>query len=112
MFHSLEFSLIFCLFVISGKGWAKKFPPKNWNESVVASFSWKYHPWCNFYLMKNERLECEIKVFLGYYYFSTSYVKIIIEATIYRSFSYTDVGVIFEKYILSRSHDFSDAYVR
>ena len=39
---------------------------------------------------------------------STSYVEIILEATIARVFYYPDVGVIFEKSILSSSHKLSD----
>ena len=53
-------------------------------------------------------MECEIKVTLGYYYLLTSYVEIILEATNSRGFSYLHVGVIFEKYILSRSQKLAD----
>ena len=37
------------------------------------------------------------------------YVEIILEYKISRVFLYTDIGVIFEKYILSRSHKLADA---
>ena len=40
---------------------------------------------------------------------STSYVEIIVESMTSRFFYYPDVGVIFEKYILSRSHKLADA---
>ena len=60
-------------------------------------------------LLKNERLECEIKVPLGYYSLSLSYVELKLEATISRVFSYRDVGVIFEMYILSSSQKLIDA---
>ena len=38
MLPLLTVSLILYLVSISGKGWAKKLPPKIQNESVVASF--------------------------------------------------------------------------
>ena len=41
---------------------------------------------------------------------SKSYVEIILEDKISRVFSYPDIGVIFEKYILSRSHKLAGAY--
>ena len=41
-----------------------------------------------------------------FYVLSTSYVEIILETTI----TYPDVGVIFAKYILSRSQKLADAY--
>ena len=40
---------------------------------------------------------------------STSYIENILEATIYKLFPYPDVGVIFDKSILSRSHKLADA---
>ena len=59
--------------------------------------------------MKNDMMECEIKLSLRYHYLSSSYVEIMLEATISRVFSYPHVGVIFEIYILSRSHKLYDA---
>ena len=40
----------------------KELPPIMWNESVIASFFWQYSPWWHVHFVKNERLECEIKV--------------------------------------------------
>ena len=37
------------------------------NESVIASFARKYQSWCHARFMKNKRLECEMKLPLGYY---------------------------------------------
>ena len=45
----------------------KEFPPKTRNESVFASFSRKYIPWCHACFVKNDRLECEIIVSPGYF---------------------------------------------
>ena len=59
--------------------------------------------------MKNDMMECEIKLSLRYHYLSSSYVEIMLEATIPRVFSYPDVDVIFEKYILSISQKLVDA---
>ena len=56
-----------------------------------------------------ESLDCETKVPLVYYYLSTLYVEIILEDTISRVFSHSYVGVIFEIYILCRSHKLADA---
>ena len=67
MFPLLEVSLLVYLVGISGKGWAKKMPSKFRNESVVASFTWQSFPWCHVHFSKNEMLECEITVPLGYY---------------------------------------------
>ena len=44
-----------------------------------------------------------------FWFLSTSYLEIILEATICTDFSYPDIGVIFEIYILSRSHNLEDA---
>ena len=45
----------------------QKMPPKMLNESVIAFFDQKYCPWCHVRFVKNKRIECEIKVPLGYY---------------------------------------------
>ena len=58
---------------------------------------------------KNGSPECEIKVPLGYYYLLTSYVENILEAMISIVLSYQDVGVIIEKYILSRIQKLADS---
>ena len=44
-----------------------------------------------------------------FFILSTSYVEIILEATISKVFPCPDIGVIFEKYILSRSHKLAGA---
>ena len=49
------------------QGMGEKIPPKNWNEFVIASFPCQFSPWCHVLLVKNERMDFEIKVSLGYY---------------------------------------------
>ena len=59
--------------------------------------------------MKNERLECKIKVTLGYYStFYRHYTYKLYWKLRHPEFFYPDVGVIFYKYILSRSHKLAD----
>ena len=67
MLSLLEVSPILFLVSISVQGWTKKLPPKMWNESVIASYLLEILPWCHLHFVKNEMLECEIKVYLGYY---------------------------------------------
>ena len=76
----------------------KKLPPKTKNEPIVTSFFWEILLMVSCLFLKNERLECEIKIYLGYYSTSHQYhiIKNIIEATISRFFPYPHVGVVFE----------------
>ena len=60
--------LILCLVGMSGEGWARKVSPKTRNESFVANFLLVNLTHGHVYFMKKKRLECEIKVSLGYYF--------------------------------------------
>ena len=89
--YTPDFALASSFFYIvfgqdSGQGMGKKLPQRIQNESVATSFAQKSCPWFLVYFVKNERLECEIKVPLGYYSLSISYVELILEATISRVF--------------------------
>ena len=64
-FTGIFFDVVFGQYLIQEMG--KKLPSTMWNESVIASFSGKYHPWCHDHFVKNEGLECEIKVPIGYH---------------------------------------------
>ena len=55
------FDIVFGQYFRQGLG---KKMPKRGGDSVVASFARKYHPYCHVCFVKNERLECEIKVYL------------------------------------------------
>ena len=60
--------LDFLLVSMSGEGWAKILPPKTAEQSLSSPvFTRQPRPWCHLRFMQNERLECEIKVSLGYY---------------------------------------------
>ena len=59
--------LILYLVSISGKKWANKCHHKCGMSLSLPVFDQQYRPWCHFHFIKNERLECEIKVPLGYY---------------------------------------------
>ena len=45
----------------------KKKPPKNGISLSSQVFALRHRPWCHIRSVKNERLECETKVPLGYY---------------------------------------------
>ena len=69
-----------------------KLPPKTWNEFVVvvASFFSAISQYCvNVRFVENEKAGvCEIKACQGYYYafYWTSFVELILDATVYRVF--------------------------
>ena len=83
MLPLLAVSLILCLFSIPGNGWAKKLPPKTQNEFVVASFCLKISPMvsCPFH---EKRALNQVIFNIPFCVLSTSYVEIILEATISR----------------------------
>ena len=78
---------------------------------LLPFFARKYCPWRYVCFVKNERLECEIKVSLEYYsaFLLTSYVESILEDTISRDSAYPAEDVNFKKPILSSSHKLADA---
>ena len=67
MLPLLAVSLVLCLVGISGEGWEKKIYQKCRMSLSLPVFVRKCCPWCHVNFVKNERLECEIKVPLGYY---------------------------------------------
>ena len=106
MLPLLAGSLILRLVSISGKLWAKKLLPKMRNESIITSFCSAISSLVS--CLFCEKLEAGVwnqgTFRIPFCVLLTSYVEIILESTISRVFSYPDIGVIFEKYILSRSH--------
>ena len=64
----LAIYLILCLLSTSCKGWVENRTPEMRNDYVVTIFTRQPHPWCHVHFLKYEKLECEIKVPLGYYY--------------------------------------------
>ena len=58
--------IVFCQHVRRGMG--KKFHQKCVISLSSPVFTHKSHLWCHVNFVKNERLECEIKVSLGYYF--------------------------------------------
>ena len=105
MLPLLTVSLILCLISISDTKWAKKYHNKCRMILSSQNSDWQPRPWCHVSFVKNERLECEIKASLGYY--SAFYQHH--TQKLYQSSSYPYVGVIFDKYILSRSHILADS---
>ena len=67
MLPLLAVFLILCLVGMSDKGWAKTLPPKMQNNYVVANFHFAILSVVSCPFRENERLEREIKVYLGYY---------------------------------------------
>ena len=67
MLPLLAISLILGWVSMSGKVWEEKLPPKTRNEFVAASFCLTLSPIVSFLFRKNERLQYEITVSLGYY---------------------------------------------
>ena len=103
-------SLILSLVSISDKKWEKNCHNKCVMSLSLQVFAWKSRPWCHICFVENERLECKIKVSLGYY---SAFIDIICRnytrSYDIHSFSYPDVGAIFDKSILSRSHKLAGA---
>ena len=58
--------IVFGQYVRQGMG--ENFHQKCGMSSPLLFFAHQYHPWCHVRFVKNERLECEIKVSLGYDY--------------------------------------------
>ena len=50
------------------QGREKQLPPEMRDESLVAIFDRKSHPWCHVRFVINESMACEIKLHLGNYY--------------------------------------------
>ena len=73
-------------------------------------FTEKYRPWCHICFVKNEKLRFETKVLQG---IILRFIDIIhrnhSRSYYIKSFFYPEVGMIFEMYILSRSHKLADA---
>ena len=68
MLPLLAVSLISCLVGMSGEGWAKTCLQNCGISSSSPVFTQQFRPWCHVRFVKNKRLECEMKVSLGYYY--------------------------------------------
>ena len=67
MLPLLEVALILCLVSILDKKWAKNCHHKCGMSLSLQVFAWQYLPLRHVRFVKNERLECEIKVSLGYF---------------------------------------------
>ena len=89
MLPLLAVSLILCLVSMSGKGWAKKAPPRTQNYFIITSFHSKISPMVPF--MFREKWEAGVWNWgilrILFWILSISYIEIILEATIYRFFS-------------------------
>ena len=88
----------------------KKMKPLMRNDSVIVKFCLEIPPVVSYSFCENERLECEIKVLLGYYSAFLDIIRIKYARRYnIQSYSHRDVGVIFDKYILCISHKLVDA---
>ena len=67
MLSLLAVSSILCLVSILGEGWAKKLPPECGIILSSPVFTWKYFSQFHSPIVKNERMECEIKASLRYF---------------------------------------------